>query len=223
MKIVSNRPVYATLLVIIVILSVATEGVCKESIGTATGHLWTADTPGFGNGYIGFNGGHGSDLSIAYATIAYGFSDETEGRLKYGFTDPDFDPDDMWLTVGLDVKYEVMDFDDTENKYPFDFALGGHFEIVYYGDFNVKQYGLFGTVSIPYRFTSGLSMVLYFNLGFRLEVTTPKDPPGEGEIDYRVGGNLGTRIGLTRMINLYVEAQFDGNSGLYAGADFKIF
>lgn len=194
-----------------------------ESAGLASGNLTTADACGFGLGYIGGFIGFGDKAVAIFGTINYGFSDYTEGRVKFGFSDLDSPKSDPQLLLGFDFKYEVMDYYDRMVSYPFDLALGGFVEYVSYDPRSVLAIGGNLIGSIPYKFESGRRLTPYSRLNFRLERYSYESSKKDSESDFRVGLNIGTKFELSGDMNLYGELQIDGNTGLFAGLEVRVF
>jgi hypothetical protein len=192
-----------------------------ETFGLATGNLTTADACGFGVGYIGGYAGIGDNGTTLFGSVTYGFSDYTEGRAKIGFFDPDAPNSDPSLTLGVDFKYEFMDYYDRHTKNPFDLAFGGFLEYVDFEGGNVLEVGANAIGSIPYRFESGRRLVPYARFNVRVERWSVDD--FDSESNFRAGLNLGTKFEMSQDLHLYGELQIDGNFGLFTGVDIRAF
>jgi hypothetical protein len=190
-----------------------------ESCGLATGNLTSADACGFGVGYVGLFGGWGDDATSVFGTITYGFSDYTEGRFKFGFSDLDVPRSDPQIMVGFDFKYELLDYYDKLRKNPCDLALGAFTEYVDYEGFSEFELGGNIIGSIPYRFESGYKLVPYSRINIRLERYSNHG----SESDFRAGLNFGAKFELSSEFNMYGELQVDGNTGLFIGAEIRAF
>ncbi|MCX6827217.1 MAG: hypothetical protein NTV06_08160 [candidate division Zixibacteria bacterium] len=173
----------------------------------------SANVSGFGIGYLGGSFGLGDELKSIYGNITYGLSDYTDGRLKLGFSDLDQPNTKPKLLLGLDFKYQFMDYYNKKNKDPFDMAVTCLFEYVDYGGWNVLEFGGGLIASIPYRLNSGQRLIPYGRLNFRLEDIH--------ESDFVAGLNLGVKYELSQGVNVYGEFQIDGNSGFFTGLEFR--
>lgn len=189
--------------------------------GLATGHLATADVSGTGVGYIGGFVGLGNDATSIFGSITYGFSDYTEGRFKFGFSDADTRDADPVMLIGFDYKYEFMDYYDKNGSQPMDMALGGFFELVNYQGASVLELGGNFIASIPYRFDSGRKLIPYGRANFRLEKVSIDN--ADNRSDFKFGLNLGVKYELTTEMNVYGEIQMDSNAGLFLGLDVRMF
>lgn len=192
-----------------------------SSAGMFTGCLTTADASGPGVGYFGGFVGFGDHVATVYGTFTYGMAEYTDIRFKLGFSDPDAPQSDPRIMLGFDFKYELMDYEDTLHKNPFDLAAGAFIE---YADFEFSpllQLGGDLIGSIPYRFKSGQKIIPYARLNVRMERV---DPDGhDANTDFEAGLNFGAKFELTQDFNLYGEFQIDGNTGIYLGMDIRAF
>ncbi len=214
---------YCALLTLLFLPVIMTPCIHAASFGTTAGCLTTADACGFGSGYIGGFAGYGDEASTIFGNISYGFSNYTEGRVLIGFSDPDFSNADPSLLLGADVKYEVMDYYDKLRENPFDMALGAFIELVNYEGFSTLELGPYAIGSIPYRFSSGRKIIPYSRLNLRWERISFDENDDANDSNFRLGLNLGVKFELAGDINLYGEIQIDGNTGIFAGVDFKAF
>ena len=194
--------------------------------GLAFGNLTTADACGFGIGYVGGFAGLADNGTTLFGTVTYGFSDYTEGRAKIGFFDADVKNADPELVLGVNFKYEFMDYYDRNRNYPFDLAFGTFLEYLSYESGSVLQLGGESIGSIPFRFESGRRLIPYARLNLRLErVAWDYDGPGGdgSESNFKLGLNAGTKFEMSESFNLYGEFQLDGNDGLFFGVEFRAF
>ena len=189
--------------------------------GLVTGNLTTADVIGFGVGYVGGFAGLGDDATSIFGTLTYGFSEYTDGRFKFGFSDADYQNADPELLIGFDLKYEFMDYYDKNGKQPFDMAMGGFFEFVNYQGASVWEFGGNIIASIPYRFQSGRKLIPYGRANLRLEQISIDN--ADNRSDFKFGLNLGVKYELTTEMNVYGEIQMDRNTGLFLGLDVRMF
>lgn len=208
---------FTGLLVILIVGLLASPQLKAESIGIASGNLATADACGFGKGYLGGTLGLGDDITSFVGTLNYGFSEYTEGKVRFGFADAD--GVDASVLIGADLKYEVLDYYEEGHPAPFDLALGGFFEWVDYGPASVLQLGGNVIGSIPYRFKSGQRLVPYGRFNVRMERVSA----GDSESDIEIGLNLGTKFELNTELSFYGEIQLDGNTGLFFGTELRVF
>nr|MBN2276300.1 hypothetical protein [candidate division Zixibacteria bacterium] len=192
----------------------------EESIGLATGCLTTADAADFGVGYVGGFAGFGDDVTSVFGTVTYGFSDYTEGRLKFGFADLDAPNTDPQILLGVDMKYELMDYYDKLKKNPFDLAVGGFIEYVDYENYSTFELGANVIGSLPFKFNSGHRIIPYSRFNIRWERYSAND---DSDSNFRLGANFGGKFEVTREFSLYAELQIDGNSGLFTGLEFRAF
>lgn len=192
-----------------------------NAYGQATGNLTTADATGFGVGYVGGFAGLGDDATSIFGTITYGFSDYTDGRLKFGFSDADGPNADPEILFGIDFKYEFMDYYDKNGKQPMDMALGGFLEFVNFQGGSVWEFGGNYIASIPYRFKSGRKLIPYGRANLRLEQVSIDN--ADNKSDFKFGLNLGVKYELTTEMNVYGELQLDNNTGLFLGLDVRMF
>jgi hypothetical protein len=190
-----------------------------KSAGLASGNLTTADACGFGAGYIGGFVGFGDEVTSLFGTLTYGFSDYTEGRVRFGFSDLDVPDTDPQLLIGFDFKYEFLDYYDTMRNNPLDLAFGGFIEFVNYDPVSVLELGGNLLASIPYKLKSGQRLIPYSRFDMRLERVSN----GGSESDFRAGLNLGAKFELTQDVHLYGEFQLDGNAGFFAGLEVRAF
>lgn len=207
-----------------VVLSVP-QAHAKDAIGLASGNLTTADACGFGAGFIGGFVGLGDEATSLFGTVTYGFSDYTDGRIRFGFSDLDAPGADPQLLLGVDFKYELMDYQDKIKNYPFDLATGIFFEYVNYDGLSTIEFGGNLIGSIPYKFESGYRIIPYSRLNFRLERVSA-DIQGEDDdthSDFQAGLNLGVKFELSHDLSLYGELQIDGNTGLFTGLEMRAF
>ena len=212
-----RKTIAAVIALLIVLPFTAVYG--GPSVGLASGNLTTADACGFGAGYIGGFVGFGDDVTSLFGTMTYGFSQYTEGRVRFGFADLDAPDTDPQLLVGFDFKYEFLDYYDTLRNNPLDLAFGGFIEFVNYDPVSVMELGGNLLASIPYKFKSGQRLVPYSRFNMRLE----RYSNGGSDSDFRAGLNLGTKFELTQDVHLYGEIQVDGNTGLFAGLEVRAF
>jgi len=214
------RSILAGAVVILVSISVAYGH--GDSYGRMSGALTTADACGMGRGFLGGFIGLGDHATSIFGTYTYGFSKYTEGRLKFGFSDPedtyhnDYNPG---VLIGADLKYEFMDHYDPAGKAPFDMAAGGSMEFVKVGDGSVFQLGGNLIGSIPYRFRSGHRIVPYALVNFRLE----RFSDGNTHSDFEAGLNLGAKFEFSNELYLYGEFQLDGNDAFFTGIEIRVF
>ncbi len=192
-----------------------------DSAGLFSGNLSTADACGFGVGYVGGHVGILDDGTAIFGSLTYGFSDYTEGRVKLGFFDGDGNASDPELFLGIDFKYEFMDYYDKNGKQPLDMAFGGFLEYSDLGFFSILQIGGNYIASIPYRFQSGRKIVPYGRADLRMEKISVD--VGDGDTDFQFGLNLGVKYELSTEMNLYGEFQIDGMTGLFLGLDVRMF
>jgi len=192
-----------------------------DSFGLAGGNLATADACGFGVGYLGGFVGILDDATTVFGSLSYGFSEYTEGRIKLGFSDPDGSSTDPELMLGVDFKYEFMDYYDKNANNPADMAFGGFLEYVDYSFVSFLEIGGNYIVSIPYRFSSGKRIIPYGRADLRLEKASVDG--GDSDSDFKFGLNLGVKYELSKEMNLYGEFQIDGLNGLFAGIDVRVF
>ncbi len=198
----------------------------SDAFGLTFGNLTTADACGFGIGYIGGFAGLADNGTTLFGTITYGFSDYTEGRAKIGFFDADYKGADPELVLGVNFKYEFMDYYDRNRKNPFDLAFGTFLEYVSVEWGSVLQLGGDAIGSIPYRLNSGRRLIPYARINVRLERASFDSPiPGadDSETDFRLGLNAGTKFELSESLSIYGEFQLDGNDGFFTGLEFRAF
>jgi len=193
----------------------------RKGPGLASGFLNTADACGFGVGHIGGFAGIGDEATSVFGAITYGFSDFTEGRLKLGFSDLDVTGADPELMFGADLKYEFMDYYDKSKKQPLDMAFGAFLEFVNYEGGSVWEIGGNLITSIPYHFKSGRRLIPYGRFDLRLEQLSSEN--ANDESDFKIGLNIGAKYELGSDMSIYGEFQFDDNTGLFAGLDFRAF
>jgi len=191
-----------------------------KSVGLASGNLATADVCGMGVGFLGLGVGVGDEATAVFGMFTYGFSDYTEGRLKFGFSDADVPSSDPVILFGFDFKYEFMDYYDMMRQNPFDLAFGAFMEYVDYEGASVFEGGVNTIGSIPYSFQSGRKLVPYLRLNLRLEKYSGN---GDSESNFRFGANVGTKFEVSSEFNAYGEFQLDGNIGFYLGAEIRVF
>jgi len=196
-----------------------------NSFGPASGVLTTAEPVGNGIGYLGGFAGFGDEATAVFGMLAYGFSDYTDGRVKFGFSDIDIPGSDPSILIGADFKYEIMNYDDTNAKNPLDLSAGAFFEYVAYENLGTLELGGRFYGSIPYRFKNGTKLVPYAVFNLRLEsVSIDRSGLGdESESDFRVGFNIGTLYNFVEDMNMYGELQLDGNFGFYFGLEYRVF
>lgn len=212
---------YYKMLVVALLVISPTSVLADDAAGLATGNLSTADVCGFGVGYVGGFAGLGDDATTIFGSITYGFSDYTDGRIKFGFSDRDAPNADPVILIGIDFKYEFMDYYDKNGSQPMDMALGGFFEYVNYEYGAVWEFGGNYIASIPYRFASGRKLIPYGRANLRLEQISIDN--ADNKSDFRFGMNLGVKYELTTEMNVYGELQFDGITGLFLGLDVRMF
>ncbi len=194
----------------------------NDSFGRMSGGLTTADACGAGKGYLGGFIGLGDHSTSIFGSYTYGFSKYTEGRLKFGFSDPEDyygHDNNPGILFGGDLKYEFMDHYDQSSKAPFDMAAGGSMEFAKVGDGSIFQLGGNLIGSIPYRFRSGNRIVPYALLNFRLE----RFSNGYTHSDFEAGLNLGAKYEFSDDVYLYGEFQLDGNDAFFTGIEVRVF
>jgi hypothetical protein len=206
------------LITLITILTSISLAYGDESVGTITGTLTTAEACGFGIGYIGGFVGLGDNATTIFGTVTYGFSDYTDGKLKFGFSDPDGRNTDPKMLLGVDLKYQFMDYN-SQSRQPLDMSVGGFLEYVDYGYFTLTELGGSLTGSIPYRFNGGQRLIPYGRLNFRVERLSN----GGSESNFQAGLNLGAKFEFTEDMSLYGEFQIDGNTAFLTGLEFRAF
>ena len=194
-----------------------------DSGGLFSGNLSTADACGFGVGYVGGFVGILDDGTAIFGSLTYGFSDYTEGRVKLGFIDGDGSASDPELFLGVDFKYEFMDYYDKNGKQPLDMAFGGFLEYSDLGPISILQIGGNYIASIPYRFKSGRRLIPYGRANLRLESISYDATGVDSNSDFQFGLNLGVKYELSTEMNLYGEFQIDGMTGLFLGLDVRMF
>ncbi|MEW5925295.1 MAG: hypothetical protein AB1746_15035 [Candidatus Zixiibacteriota bacterium] len=192
-----------------------------DSGGLFTGNLTTADAVGTGVGYFGGFVGFGDNMSTVYGTFTYGMAEYTDIRFKLGFSDIDYHDSDPKIMLGFDFKYEIMDYDDTLHKNPFDFAAGAFLEYADYDYSPMLEFGGNLIGSIPYRFKSGQKLIPYARINVRMERIDPEW--GDANTDFEAGMNLGAKFEMTTDFNLYGEFELDGNTGIYLGLEVRAF
>ncbi|MFH2035890.1 MAG: hypothetical protein ABIJ45_05750 [Candidatus Zixiibacteriota bacterium] len=193
----------------------------ENSFGPTFGCLTTADACGFGNGYLGGFIAYGEDVRILFGSLTYGFSDYTEGRFSLGFADPDFTNDNPAITFGGDLKYEIMDFNDTRFNHPFDMAMGVFGEYTNYKEMSTMGLGAYAVGSLPYQFKNGQRLIPYSRLCFRWEKVKSDHNDFNSDSNYRLGLNLGAKFEVIKDMNIFGEIQLDGNRGILLGVDFR--
>jgi len=194
----------------------------KDSAGLVSGNLTTADAAGNGVGYFGGYVGFGDNAAAVFGTFTYGLAQYTDIRFKLGFSDADVPNSDPEIFLGVDFKYEIMDYYDTLHSNPFDLAAGAFMEYVAYENTPVFQLGGNLIGSIPYRFNSGHKIVPYARLNIRMERVS-NDQTDESDTDFQGGLNVGTKFEVNRDFHLYGEFQIDGNAGIFLGLDVRVF
>jgi hypothetical protein len=193
-----------------------------DSFGRMTGGLATADACGSGIGLLGGFIGLGDDATSLFGVYTYGFSKYTEGRIKFGFSDPEDTPhydSDPRLMIGGDLKYEIMDYYNHSAKNPFDLALGGSMEFVDTEGGSAFLLGGNLIGSIPYRFNSGNRLVPYMIINFRME----RISNGDADTDFEAGANLGVKFEFSDDLGLFGEFQIDGNDAFFTGLEVRVF
>ncbi len=195
--------------------------ILADSAGLASGNLTTADACGFGVGYVGGYIGILDDATSVFGSLTYGFSQYTEGRVKLGFIDGDGNASDPELFLGVDFKYEFMDYYEKNGQQPLDMAFGGFLEYIDYGVISVFELGGNYIASIPYRLQSGRKLIPYGRADLRMEKVSADG--GGGDTDFQFGLNLGVKYELSTEMNLYGEFQIDGLTGLFLGLDVRMF
>jgi hypothetical protein len=216
---------YITKISVLVVLAglLYVTGYTKESVGTASGSLTTADACGFGLGYTGLILGYGDAASCIGGYITYGFSNYTEGRIKLGFSDLDGPGTNPEFLFGFDLKYKFLDYTGELKNNPLDLALNSFIEYVNYPGSSVLELGGGLIGSIPYHFGSGRSLVPYSRLNIRWERYSENPGLNDSESNYRVGLNLGVKYELSSDMNLYGEFQLDGNTAIFTGLELLSF
>jgi len=216
---IKNITAAASLLMLLFCFSAVS---AEDSPGPASGFLNTADAVGAGVGLIGGSVGFGDDAAAVYGSFTYGIADYTDIRFKLGFADLDAPDSDLELLLGFDFKYELLDYSDTLQNNPLDFALGAFIEYVDYEGFPILELGGNIIGSIPYQFDNGYRIVPYACLNIRME-RVDYDAADESDTDIQGGLNLGTKFELSDDLNLFGEFQLDGNTGIYLGLDVRVF
>ena len=211
----------AIVLAALFMFTISCTPVWADSAGLFTGNLTTADAVGTGIGYFGGFVGFGDNMSTVYGTFTYGLATYTDIRFKLGFSDPDYEGSDPKLMLGCDLKYEIMDYDDTLHKNPFDLAAGGFLDYADYDYAPVLEFGGNIIGSIPYRFKSGQKLYPYARINVRMERIDPER--GDANTDFEAGMNIGTKFEMTPDFNLYGEFELDGNTGVYFGLEVRAF
>ena len=194
----------------------------QQSLGMPSGAFWTADVPGFGVGHIGCGAGIATDINPLFVSVAYGFSDISEGRIRLGYAYPDIEGEEKSLLLNLEAKMQIMNTKDKEHYCPFDLAVGALFEIVYFESFYLKEYTGFLLLSVPYHF-NGHKAFPYCRFTLRREAETPDGRPDLSERETRAGLNLGFKYQADEKFGIYPEFQFDGNRGVFIGFDYQLF
>jgi hypothetical protein len=207
------------LIAIMAIFMVASFAYADDSFGTLTGTLTTAEAGGFGIGYLGGFIGLGDDATSIFGTVRYGFSDYTDGTFKFGFSDPDGSDSDPKMMLGVDIKYQFMDYNSKSRRQPLDMSIGTFFEYIDYGHVTLLDLGGSLIGSIPYRFEGGQRLIPYGRLNFRLE----RISNGGSESNFQAGLNLGAKFEFTEDIGLFGEFQIDGNTAFFTGVEFRAF
>ncbi len=192
----------------------------ENSFGCISGNLASAEAIGFGVGYLGIFGGFGDNANSVFGSASYGFSKYIDGRIKLGFSDPDFVGSDPRLFIAADFKYQFMNYSNQNRHQPLDMALGGFTEFCDFGNSTIFQLGGNLIGSIPYRFSSGARLIPYARLDLRLERASSH---GFSDSDFQAGLNLGAKYELSPDMNIYGEIQIDGNTGLFTGIEFRAF
>ena len=214
----NNKGFYRSALITLIII--CPSFIFADSAGLASGNLATADACGFGVGYVGGYVGILDDATSVFGSITYGFSQYTEGRVKLGFVDGDGDESDPELFLGVDFKYEFMDYYDKNGAQPLDMAFGGFLEYMDLGRMSVLELGGNYIASIPYRFQSGRKLIPYGRADLRMEKISVDG--GGDDTDFQFGLNLGVKYELSTEMNLYGEFQIDGLTGLFIGLDVRM-
>ena len=202
---------------IILVISIAPMTIAG-SFGIASGNIATADACGFGIGHFGGIVGLGDKFTSFIGTLNYGFSQYTEGRVKFGFSDAD--GVDATILIGADLKYEYLDYYDANRPAPFDLAFGGFFEWADYDNASLLQIGGNIIGSIPYRFNGGQRLIPYGRVNLRLERVSAR---GNSDSNLELGINFGTKFELSGDLAFYGEIQVDGNTGLFLGTELRAF
>ncbi|MEW5796367.1 MAG: hypothetical protein AB1772_08385 [Candidatus Zixiibacteriota bacterium] len=192
------------------------------AVGSAFGTLTTAQALGQGKGTFGFGVGI-ADATSFVGTFAYGLSQYSDGRLKFGLIDND--GADTEITFGVDYKWQFWNRGANSN-HPFDFATGFIFEYADFGVTSVLQFGGQLIGSYPVVLKRGGTISPYARFNARIEWLSYDLPPGwrgdDSDSNLEVGLNGGMQWQMTSTVASYIEFQIDGNNGIFLGIDFNV-
>ncbi|RME21163.1 MAG: hypothetical protein D6800_12375 [Candidatus Zixiibacteriota bacterium] len=206
-----------------VLLLLGVGSVRAEAIGSAFGTITTAKA--IGQGKVGTSVVVGiADATSVYGSLTYGMSKYWDGRIRLGLYDPGGNAD-VRFTVGGDFKWQFWNVG-MSNAYPMDFALGGFFEFVDFGNASATQIGGQFIVSRDIQLTRGGTLTPYGRFNTRIEILSIDVPPGSTidntDSNLEIGVNGGVKWQFTSSVAFFGEFQFDGNDGIFLGVDFDI-
>ena len=212
-----------TILMVAALLLIGGSSYSEDAVGSALGTLTTARAMGQGAGDFGFGIGL-ADGTFFVGSFAYGLSEYSDGRIRIGLSDSDYD-NDTKIVFGVDYKWQFWSFG-PETTHPFDFAVGAFLEYVDYSAISVLQLGGQLLASYPIALNNGRSITTYGRFNARMESVSLDLPPmvsgDDSESSLQVGLNAGVKWEMTAAVDLYGEFQLDGNDGLFLGIDFNV-
>ncbi|MCD6249789.1 MAG: hypothetical protein J7J98_05600 [candidate division Zixibacteria bacterium] len=196
----------------------------QNAVGSMFGTLTTAKAMGQGSGDFGFGIGLADDATSFIGSFAYGLSEYSDGRIKIGLSDSDWDGDTK-IVFGVDYKWQFWSYG-PETTHPFDFSVGAFLEYADYSAISVLQLGGQLLASYPIALNNGRSITPYGRFNARMESLSwdlPIQVSGDdSESNLEVGFNAGVKWEMTSSVDLYGEFQLDGNDGLFLGIDFNV-
>lgn len=190
--------------------------------GSAFGGLMTAQSIGMGNASLSAGVGIAEATSFL-GSITYGLSKYTDGRIKLALYDRGGNTD-VKLAIGADIKWQFWSMG-TATGHPFDFATGGLFEFVDFGDKSVLQVGGQLIGSIPVGLQGGGTLTPYGRFTARMERIKSDNPVSgvsSSDSNLEIGFNGGAMWKIGSTMSLFGEFQLDGNDGVFFGIDFGI-
>jgi len=206
------------LLSVVGLLLVVPSSQVISAVGSAFGTMRTAQALGQGKANLGLGIGlgfddPGDDISTYVGSFAFGLSEYSDGRIKLGLWDRGH-----WvgtkIALGADYMWQFWSKPKAPT-YPAYLGVGGFLEYVDFGSTSVLQLGgqlAFSTLLWDY---DGGLLGTYGKFNTRLEMYN-------SESNLETGFTAGVHTEISSTVNMYMEAQFDGNDGIFMGIDINI-
>lgn len=218
----SQRLISVLVITLAVFFSLKAESASARN-GLIFGSLQAAPTVGDDIYKIGASALIGDDATSVYGSFAYGFGMFTEGRIRFGVSDPDRSGSDPAISIGAELKYQFWNYSENPTGFadPLDLSLSGAFEFASYDPFSITSWSGNVIGSRPFHNRRGHRYGPYGRFNARFTTVNPAGSPAETDIEFAI--SPGFYFQFSPHLTGQVEFSFDRNTGIAFGFDFGPF